>query len=50
VAGTSAGAIIVALLAVGYRPGELRRILEETDYNQFADYGWGGNGSAGLAT
>src|SRR5215212_391067 len=42
VAGTSAGAIIASLLAVGYEPRELRRILEETNYDQFADYGWGG--------
>jgi NTE family protein len=42
VAGTSAGAIIAALLAVGYEPGQLRKILEETDYNTFADYGRGG--------
>ena len=42
VAGTSAGAIIASLLAVGYKPGELRKILEATDYAQFADYGWGG--------
>jgi NTE family protein len=42
VAGTSAGAIIASLLAVGYQPRELRRILEATDYATFADYGWGG--------
>ena len=42
VAGTSAGSIIAALLAVGYKPSELREILEQTDYAQFADYGWGG--------
>jgi NTE family protein len=42
VAGTSAGAIIASLLAVGYAPRELRRMLEETDYASFADYGWGG--------
>jgi NTE family protein len=42
VAGTSAGAIIASLLAVGYDPAQLRRILENTDYAQFADYGWGG--------
>jgi NTE family protein len=42
VSGTSAGAIIASLLAVGYQPQELRRVLEDTDYNQFADYGWGG--------
>ena len=42
VAGTSAGAIIASLLAVGYEPGQLRKILEDTDYATFADYGWGG--------
>jgi NTE family protein len=42
VAGTSAGAIIASLLAVGYTPARLRRILETTDYAEFADYGWGG--------
>jgi NTE family protein len=48
VAGTSAGAIIASLLAVGYRPDELRSILEKTDYNQFADYGWGGRIIGGM--
>ena len=42
VAGTSAGAIIASLLAVEYTPQQLRKILEETQYAQFADYGWGG--------
>src|ERR671915_967882 len=42
VAGTSAGAIIASLLAVGYEPRQLREILEQTDYATFADYGWGG--------
>ena len=42
VAGTSAGAIIASLLAVGYEPRQLREILEQTQYAQFADYGWGG--------
>jgi NTE family protein len=42
VAGTSAGAIIASLLAVGYEPRQLREILEKTDYATFADYGWGG--------
>jgi NTE family protein len=42
VAGTSAGAIIASLIAVGYEPAQLRRILEGTDYADFADYGWGG--------
>jgi NTE family protein len=42
VAGTSAGAIIASLLAVGYEPAQLRSILEQTNYNTFADYGRGG--------
>src|SRR3712207_4100602 len=42
VAGTSAGAIVASLLAAGYDPPALRRILEDTDYKRFADYGFGG--------
>jgi NTE family protein len=42
VAGTSAGAIIASLLAVGHTPSQLQGILEATNYAQFADYGWGG--------
>jgi NTE family protein len=42
VAGTSAGAIIASLLAVGYTPDQLLKILEKTNYAVFADYGWGG--------
>jgi len=42
VAGTSAGAIIASLLAVGYDPQQLRAVLEKTEYATFADYGWGG--------
>src|SRR5688500_16681010 len=42
VAGTSAGAIIASLLAVGHPPSQLRGILEATNYAKFADYGWGG--------
>jgi NTE family protein len=48
VAGTSAGAIVSALLAVGYRserqgdtPG-LRDILAAAEYRRFADFGFGG--------
>jgi NTE family protein len=48
VAGTSAGAIVAAMLAVGYRserqgdtPG-LRDILAEAQYARFADFGFGG--------
>ena len=42
VAGTSAGAITAALLAVGYRAAEIRKALEDTEYARFADYGFGG--------
>jgi NTE family protein len=42
VAGTSAGAIIASLLSADYKTEQLRKILEETQYAQFADYGWGG--------
>jgi NTE family protein len=40
VAGTSAGAIVGALLAAGLRADELRRILEDTDYRRFQDESW----------
>lgn len=39
-AGTSAGAIAASLLAAGYAPEELRRIVLELDYRQFQDRGW----------
>ena len=42
VAGTSAGAIVASLLAMGESPSRLRGILEKMDYATFADYGWGG--------
>jgi len=42
VAGTSAGAIIASLLAVGESPSRLRGILEKMNSATFADYGWGG--------
>jgi len=37
VAGTSAGAIVAALVAAGYRATELRDILEDLDYREFED-------------
>lgn len=37
VAGTSAGAIVAALLAAGYSAAELKAIMEELDYNRFKD-------------
>jgi NTE family protein len=36
-AGTSAGAIVAALLAAGYKAAQLKEILEELDYNRFKD-------------
>jgi NTE family protein len=41
-AGTSAGAIVAALLAVGYDSAGLRKILADAQYRRFADYGFGG--------
>ena len=40
VAGTSAGAIIAALVAAGYRSDELRTIMATLDYEKFTDSGW----------
>lgn len=36
-AGTSAGAIVAALLAAGYSAAELRQVMNELDYNKFKD-------------
>ncbi len=38
-AGTSAGAIVAALLAAGYSAAELRNIIMELDYRRFQDMG-----------
>lgn len=35
--GTSAGAMTAALLAAGYKPGELRLLLEAQDFREFLD-------------
>lgn len=37
VAGTSAGAIVAALLAAGYHGPELKEVMQELDYNKFKD-------------
>ncbi|QRK08168.1 patatin-like phospholipase family protein [Archangium violaceum] len=37
VVGTSAGAIVAALVAAGYSAGELSTIMEELDYRRFTD-------------
>jgi len=39
-AGTSAGAIAVCLLAAGYKPDELRSLLFDLDFNEFKDRAW----------
>ena len=39
VAGTSAGAIVAALVAAGYTAPELKSIMQELDYNLFKDAG-----------
>jgi NTE family protein len=38
-AGTSAGAIVAALIAAGYNATELRDIMQHLDYSQFKDQG-----------
>ncbi len=40
VAGTSAGAIVAALVAAGYRAAELWQIMNNLDYSKFKDAGW----------
>jgi NTE family protein len=42
VAGTSAGSIVAAFLACGFTPPELQRVLEQTPYPKFEDFGPGG--------
>jgi NTE family protein len=37
IAGTSAGAIVAALLAAGYSAAEMKQIMAELDYNNFKD-------------
>ena len=39
VAGTSAGAIVAALIAAGYKANQLKEILKELDYRRFKDKG-----------
>jgi NTE family protein len=48
VAGTSAGSIVAALLAVGYDAAGLQRILNDAKYPKFADCGPGGKWGGGL--
>lgn len=39
VAGTSAGAIVAALIAAGYKADKLKQIIENLDYSEFKDKG-----------
>ena len=48
VAGTSAGAIIAALLVAGFSPEELKERMNAVEYSRFADYGPGGRVIGGL--
>jgi NTE family protein len=48
IAGTSAGAIVATLLAVGYDAAGLQRILNDAKYPKFADCGIGGKWGGGL--
>ena len=41
VAGTSAGAITASLIAAGYTYPEIKKIVFESDFNQFKDLRWG---------
>jgi NTE family protein len=47
VAGTSAGAIIAAYLAVGHRPQDLEKLMRRTPYASFQDWGPGGEIAGG---
>jgi NTE family protein len=48
VAGTSAGAIVSALLVVGYDADGLRKILANAHYHRFPDWGPGGKWIGGI--
>lgn len=41
IAGSSAGAIVAAALAIGYTGDEIIEILDKTDFNSFKDDSWG---------
>ena len=40
-AGTSAGSLIAAMLAIGYTPKELEKIISDLDFKKFLDDKWG---------
>lgn len=40
-AGSSAGAIVAALIAVGYTGDEIIKLMSDTDFTQFKDDSWG---------
>jgi NTE family protein len=42
VAGTSAGAIVACMVAVGYTAEKLEEVMKPLRYAEFADYGWPG--------
>ena len=48
VAGTSAGAIVAAFLALGWTPPRLQALMKEMPYEKFEDWGPGGEIAGGL--
>jgi NTE family protein len=48
VAGTSAGAIVAAFLALGWRPKRLEALMKEMPYEKFEDWGPGGELAGGV--
>lgn len=42
VGGASGGALVAAMLAVGYEPHEIRRVLQEVDFRRLVNWGVGG--------
>jgi NTE family protein len=48
VAGTSAGAIVAAFLALGWKPKRLEALMKEMPYERFEDWGPGGEIAGGL--
>jgi NTE family protein len=42
VGGSSGGALVAAMLAVGYEPDEIRRVVQGVDFRRLVDWGIGG--------
>src|SRR5206468_7730458 len=46
VVGSSGGAVVASLLAVGYTPGEIADVVRRTNWTRFVDTRFGGLGAA----